>query len=68
MQAVSVDACIELLDRENLRGPVLARMEKRSKNALRCGCAAARMWSLFCLRQNTAFWRSRPERRRCAKG
>ena len=29
---------------------------------------AAGMWSLFCLQQNTAFWRSRPERWRCAKG
>ena len=34
MQAVSVDACIELLDRENLRGPVLARMEKEIEKRL----------------------------------
>lgn len=27
MQSISVDACIELLDRENLREPVLARIE-----------------------------------------
>lgn len=28
MQSISVDACIELLDREHLRKPVLARIEK----------------------------------------
>ena len=34
MQAVSVDACIELLDRENLRGPVLARIESEIEKRL----------------------------------
>ena len=34
MQAVSVDACIELLDRENLREPVLARIESEIEKRL----------------------------------
>ena len=37
MQSISVDACIELLDRENLREPVLARIESEieKRRALR---------------------------------
>lgn len=34
MQSVSVDACIELLDRENLREPVLARIESEIEKRL----------------------------------
>ena len=34
MQAVSVDACIEMLDRENLREPVLARIESEIEKRL----------------------------------
>ena len=34
MQSISVDACIELLDRENLREPVLARIESEIEKRL----------------------------------
>ena len=69
MQAVSVDACIELLDRENLRGPVLARMEKEIEKRLALRAAKPREGGIYSVyRQNTAFWRSRPARRRCVKG
>ena len=34
MQSISVDACIELLDREHLRKPVLARIEKEIENRI----------------------------------
>ena len=34
MESVSVDACIELLDRENLRAPVLARIEREIEKRL----------------------------------
>ena len=34
MQSISVDACIELLDRENLRDPVLARIESEIEKRL----------------------------------
>lgn len=34
MQSISVDACIELLDREHLREPVLARIESEIENRI----------------------------------
>lgn len=34
MESISVDACIELLDRENLRAPVLARIEREIEKRL----------------------------------
>ena len=68
MAAISVDACVELLDEVNLRQPVLSRIGREMGTRIALRMKGQRAWNSSCLPENTACWPSQRARAHSVRG
>ena len=68
MAAISVDACVELLDEVNLRQPVPVAHWQGDGNRIALRMKGRRAWNSSCLPENTACWPSQRARAHSVRG